>query len=525
MADVNAQVALGINSPDPNQGLTTLSKIMSLGQQGLAIRGQQSQNQSLAAKATVDTQNAKEYQAGAQLLSDPVGNGLIDADGNPTKDAQKIVMQAMPNTGSEHFQGIITGAKSKIEFNRSVNNLTGDLRNEIAGVMSGAAADPNATKDDAQAQLNAYVESKKGTPVYDDVKRIAATTQKIDDHVQQKQDDTGQIIPPGKDAWRASRLTLGRTVLGAPAVVGSGGIAAPQATTVQTTGGTQGAVQAPALQGGELQTAGPVIAAPPTVIASPGGPIEKVAPGAGSMTPIPETGGPKTNAPAAGKLQPLPRPGNNAPAADIANYNARIKQAGDEQQAVSNAANDPQNGVQVSRYRNGQILDLTKVAPTGPGKEIWNHIASQFPGQGADAFQKIGHYLAQNSAAMAGKMGVPNTNMGQETAAAAAGNPAQNPEAIKEITKVNDALNTGFDLYNRGLAKVTNNGSDLSRVPAYKQAFGSSLDVNALRWADAHRRNDIDEINTLTKKGPQAIAEWQKKLATLKSLATMGDLP
>ena len=43
MADVNAQVALGINSPDPNQGLNTLSRIMSLGQQGLNIRGEQSQ--------------------------------------------------------------------------------------------------------------------------------------------------------------------------------------------------------------------------------------------------------------------------------------------------------------------------------------------------------------------------------------------------------------------------------------------------------------------------------------------------
>ena len=246
-----------------------------------------------------------------------------------------------------------------------------------------------------------------------------------------------------------------------------------------TATGIQPGVVAPAIEGGGFTKKGPVIPAPPTIIASPQGPISKVSPGGGSITAIPEA--PAPAAKSTSKLQPLQRPGLNAPAADIANYNARIKQAGDEQQAVSNAANDPQNGVQVSRYRNSQILDLTKIAPTGPGKDIWNHVASQFKGEGADAFQKIGHYLAQNSAAMAGKMGVPNTNMGQETAAAAAGNTSQNPEAIKEITKVNDALNTGFDLYNRGLAKVTNNGSDLSKVPAYKQAFGSSLDVNALR--------------------------------------------
>ena len=107
----------------------------------------------------------------------------------------------------------------------------------------------------------------------------------------------------------------------------------------------------------------------------------------------------------------------------------------------------------------------------------------------------------------------------------AAGNPGQNPEAIKEITKVNDALNTGFDLYNRGLSKVTNNGSDLSKVAAYKQAFGQNVDVNALRWADANRRNDREEIAALSKQGPKAIAAWQQKLSTLKALATTGDLP
>jgi hypothetical protein len=228
MADVNSQVALGINAPDPQGSLNTLSKIMGLGQQGLAIRGQQSENISRASQAQIDAQTAKENQAGAQLLSDPVGNGLVDGDGNPTKNAQQVIMQAMPTTGSKHYEGLLNGARSKIEFNKSVNNLSSDERNEVNGVVSGVAADPNATKDDAKAQLDAYVESKKGTPVYDDVKRIAGTSQQIMDHTQSKQDQSGQIIPPGKEAWRNAGLTLGRTVIGAPAVVGAGGIATPQ---------------------------------------------------------------------------------------------------------------------------------------------------------------------------------------------------------------------------------------------------------------------------------------------------------
>jgi hypothetical protein len=165
---------------------------------------------------------------GAWLLSDPFGNGLVDSDGNPTKDAQKLIMQAMPTTGAQHYEGLLNGAKAKVEFNRSVNNLSSDERNEVNGVIAGVAADPNATKDDAKAQLDAYVESKKGTPVYNDVKRIAGTSQQIMDHTQATQDQAGQIIPPGKEAWRNAGLTLGRTVIGAPAVVGAGGIATPQ---------------------------------------------------------------------------------------------------------------------------------------------------------------------------------------------------------------------------------------------------------------------------------------------------------
>jgi len=427
----------------------------------------------------------------------------------------------MPTTGSQHYEGILNGAKAKVQFNGAINDLRTSERAELANTAGGVATRAE-SPDDITTALDQLVESKKGTPEYGNYQTIAGTMKTAINHLAETSKGNNPT-QPGQEPWRQGVFKMVSSILPASSTVGPGGLATPQATTVQTTGGTQGATTAPALQGGGITTKGPVVATPPTIMASPQGPLVKVAPGGTSMAAIPEAGAaqPTTTS----KLQPLQRPGLNAPAADISNYNARIKQAGDEQQAVTNAANDPQNGVQVSRYRNGQILDLTKVAPTGPGKEIWNHIASQFPGQGADAFQKIGHYLAQNSAAMAGKMGVPNTNMGQETAQAAAGNVAQNPEAIKEITKVNDAINTGFDLYNRGLAKVTNNGSDLSRVPAYKQAFGQNVDVNALRWADANRRNDREEIANLSKQGPQAIAAWQKKLATLKSLATAGDLP
>jgi hypothetical protein len=523
MADYNPAVSLGINPPDPQGGLNTLSNIMKLGQQGLAIRGAQSENITKASQATIAQQTAKENQNLAGLMSDPIKNGIVDQDGNPTPDAQKIVMQAAPTTGSEHYENIVKAATTKVNYNSAINNLRTSDRAELAQAAGGVAARAQ-SPDEINDALDQVVASKAGTPEEGNYKTIASTMKQAINHLAKK--TSGNNPPPaGQEPWRVGAANMAASILPASASAGPSGLTTPTAG-VQNLGGTnQPIVQAPALAGGAVtQVPGATTnTTPPAIMTGPNQQILRV-PGAGPASPVDVKAPPQSPAPP-GKLQTLQRPGPNAPAADQANYNARIKQAGDEQQAVSNAANDPQNGVQVSRYRNGQILDLTRVAPTGPGKEIWNHIASQFPGQGADAFQKIGHYLAQNSAAMAGKMGVPNTNMGQETAAAAAGNVSQNPEAIKEITKVNDALNTGFDLYNRGLGKVTDNGSDLSKVPAYKQAFGSNLDVNALRWADANRRNDREEIASLSKQGPKAIASWQQKLSTLKSLATTGDLP
>jgi hypothetical protein len=156
---------------------------------------------------------------------------------------------------------------------------------------------------------------------------------------------------------------------------------------------------------------------------------------------------------------------------------------------------------------------------------LLNVMASRIPGASGDAYQDLEHYTAQNSAALAAKMGVPNTNLGAETAAAAAGNVERNPGALAEITRTNDALNTAFDLFNRGLQKVSNNGSDPSRVNAYQQAFGSNLDVNAIRWADAHRRGDTAEITRLQKLPGFNVQQAQQKLRTLKSLSDNGDLP
>lgn len=219
MADVNAQVALGINSPDPNQGLNTLNKIMGLGSAGLGIRQQQqalqtgqSIQQSAQAKATIDTENAKEYQGLASLMSDPVKNGIVDQDGNPTPDAQKIIMRTAPNIGQDHYEKLLSAATKKVGFNSAVNTLRTQDRTELANGITGVAARAQSPSDITDT-LDNIVESKKGTPEYGNYQTIAGTMKEAINHLA-KQTGGSNPPPPGKEPWRVGAANIASSMGG-----------------------------------------------------------------------------------------------------------------------------------------------------------------------------------------------------------------------------------------------------------------------------------------------------------------------
>jgi hypothetical protein len=197
--------------------------------------------------------------------------------------------------------------------------------------------------------------------------------------------------------------------------------------------------------------------------------------------------------------------------------------------AVSSAVTDPQNGTEAVRWRNNELLRLVDPkggTSTGPGRQFLNSVASLGTGDSGDDYQKAGHFLAQNTAAISKTMGVPNTDAGAAAAGSAAGNLAQNPGALTEITKVNDATNTALQMYNHGLAVLTNNGSDLTRVAAYRQTFGQNFDLNYFRLEDAIRRGDKAEVDSLTKKlGSDGLAKLGKTRRLMQSLSNTGTLP
>lgn len=224
MADQWTPVATGIVPPNPQAGLNTLSSLLGIQQQRQTLQTGQYTQASAQAESQVAGQNAKEKMALAQLLQDPVGNGIVDSDGNPTKQAQSIVMRAAPTTGAGHYADIVSAAGKKIEFNNAVNNLRTNERTEVQNTLGGVAADPNATASDAATALGNLVESKRGTPVYDDYKTIGAAASTVLNHADQEQKKLGKQIPPGTEAWRPLALNLVRGGLGAAGIAGAGGV-------------------------------------------------------------------------------------------------------------------------------------------------------------------------------------------------------------------------------------------------------------------------------------------------------------
>lgn len=221
MADYNPSIALGANAPDPQGGLNTLSKVLGLGQQGLAIRGQQSQNVSLAAKAQIDSQTATENKALTNLMSDPIKNGIVDQDGNPTKDAQSIVMQAAPTTGQDHYEKLVSAATKKVGFNSAVNSLATSERAELANGIAGVSARAEKPSDIIDT-LDNIVDSKKGTPEYGRYQTIADTMKDAINHLATKTNGDNPS-PAGKEPWRTGAAFIASSMGGGAPVAQSTG--------------------------------------------------------------------------------------------------------------------------------------------------------------------------------------------------------------------------------------------------------------------------------------------------------------
>jgi len=147
----------------------------------------------------------------------------------------------------------------------------------------------------------------------------------------------------------------------------------------------------------------------------------------------------------------------------------------------------------------------------------------------ASAYDTIGKMTERNALEAAKSMG-PQTNAGLQAQVAANGSPQYNPTALRNITKLNDAIVTGAEHYQPGLeAAIKANGNNVLAKRDYDQAWGQNFDPLIFRLKNAVSNHDQAEIESIQKQLGGKNSEASKALAAkwknLQSLSTTGQLP
>lgn len=513
--------ALPLVQPQPLQNpMDTINGLLGIRQRQQSLQtGQYTQDSAQATAQQAQQRNNELKNLSTLVINGSKAGTWVDSDGKFDADAfNKDANAVAPVYGQDSIGQFISHAKELTLNQQALQNLKDSQRNAYGANMGALATKPDLNHSDFVDEALSQIQNNKN-PDYQ--RLVLSSLAAIPNNADTKtlQDAARRFAIAGTSA----DVSAAQSNPNVSMVQGPNGLV-PTNTNPQAPGGIG--------QAGPAQQQGVA----PSVQTTPQGNLGVVGNNGVRVLPsVGPQGGQQPSTPTS-KLQAIPRPAPNAPASDQQRFNTQMEQGRQHAADVSAAANDVQNGVGPTRYRNDQIQDILNsktFSPTGPGASQLNWISSKLPGESGDAFQKIGHYLAQNSAAIATKMGVPGTNAGAETAAAASGNTSQNRGALLEITKVNDAMNTALGLYNQGLAKATNNGADPSKVPAFRQAFGQNFDMNTLRYDDALRRGDKAEIDKITSSfGPAGSQQRQaglqamgQKRKILHSLSETGDMP
>jgi len=211
---------------------------------------------------------------------------------------------------------------------------------------------------------------------------------------------------------------------------------------------------------------------------------ESSLPGAAPTAPRPAA--PQAVAPAAAPSMGVAR----MPAGETAETMALAK-------SIQLKANEAAQRVSQSQFNANQIIKLADEAATGRGADLLQGLTGGYAGLGlvgstnmADALNKLGHYMALETANLASASGL-GTDAARGIAEKMTGTTSWTADAIKSTARINRAMSTGVDLFNQG---VNNAVSQANNSPfaarQFQNKWSQVADVNAFRLMDAIKNND-----------------------------------
>jgi hypothetical protein len=508
MPDFGAPVAGGINAPNPNQSIQTLSGILGIAnaQQNLQLGQQQLQvGEGTAQSAQQQLQERQLYQGALSSGKDPDGNPIKNPDGTLNYPAvANMANKYMPITGQAVQQGIIQTLDSANNYHSDALKLTNDQRAAVSGVLASGIGEPDSSG--VMSRLNTLAQQNPDLAPF-----VKSTQQSV------------ASIPPGASADQRNQI-LKR---GVQALQPAGTTAAQQAPQIGTTTGPGGGVQAfnvnpnsatPMGAVGQEVQQGIPLGERSNLGVNPltGGPTVTNKNGQGQITGV-------TNAPTQGVYVPQPGDAQALPVLQAERDAAR--------QAFTSA------GLQ---HTNNQIVlsNIDNVGATGTAGQGWRNLTSAFgfnPGDAdkngkfdpATAYDLVGKGLERSALQAAQSMG-PQTNAGLAAQVAANGSTHYTPAAIKEITKLNDAIVTGSQAYQPGLERAiaADPSAGVFAKRAYDQQWGANFDPKVYQMYNAAKAGDTSTVNSIVnslggKNSPQFKA-LMEKAANLQKLSNTG---
>lgn len=185
----------------------------------------------------------------------------------------------------------------------------------------------------------------------------------------------------------------------------------------------------------------------------------------------------------------------------------------------------------------GILSEIDKVSATGAAGPALQRLNSVLGGvldfsdkeKAASSYDLVGKYLERNALQAAASMG-PQTNAGLEAQIKANGSLTYNPTAIKQITKLNDAIVSGTEAYQPGLEKAiaANPQQGVLVKRQFDQQWAQNFDPRIMMIYNASKSGDKAEVNRIINqmggKNSVAVGELMKKAQNLHILSQNGHL-
>jgi len=185
---------------------------------------------------------------------------------------------------------------------------------------------------------------------------------------------------------------------------------------------------------------------------------------------------------------------------------------------LRNNANKAASTVRVQQDSANQIIKLADETNTGVGAQIMKNLGGGFAGlpwtsDNAANFDKLGHYIAQNSIILANQAGL-GTDSGRDLQSQASGSTTFTKDGLKAVARTNRALSSGVDLFNRGVENAVQRTGNPFAARDFQNQWSTTADVNSLRLYDALNNHDNAAIRDVVKSVGGTKSQGYKDLTT-----------